>query len=163
MRVSECILCHIQDVQFFAFLFSDGISRKNLRINGRYWMPRYFRWEVLNSLKKRIKVRKNCKFFNQLFLTWKKLEWITFYLVKLKKSSNPTRDFSKVLLSTNQNRAFLKKKFLSFLISTNQSRLLINRKFLSFLISTNQSRALNIRKLLSFLISTNQNRAFIHM
>ena len=50
-----------------------------------------------------------------------------------------TMEFSKVLLSTNQNRALIIRKFLSFLISTNQSRASIVMDFSTNLLSINQN------------------------
>ena len=44
-----------------------------------------------------------------------------------------------------------------FKISTNQNRALIIRKFLSFLISTNQNRASIVMEFSTNLMSTNQN------
>ena len=65
-----------------------------------------------------------------------RMDDITFGQVEKIIQSN--HGISKV--PTNQNRAFLKKKFLSFLTSTSQRRALFIGNFLSFLISTEHFR-----------------------
>ena len=59
----------------------------------------------------------------------------------------------KSLLSTNQNRALIIMKFLSFLISTNQNRLSMVMEFSINFMSTNQNLVLLFMGFSSLLIS----------
>ena len=61
--------------------------------------------------------------------------------------------FSKILLSTNQNRALIIRKFLSFLISTNQNRLSIVMEVSINVMSTNQNGVLLFMGFSTILIS----------
>ena len=59
-KLLAAILCHIQFIQFFSFLFSDGISiiRKKM---GDLQYPEISEYEKLNSLKKKQKLIKTNK------------------------------------------------------------------------------------------------------
>ena len=59
----------------------------------------------------------------------------------------------KVLLSTNQNRALIIRKFLSFLISTNQNRLSMVMEFSINFMLTNQNGVLLLMGFSTILIS----------
>ena len=110
------------------------------------------------SKKKKIKWKQQL-FFNQLFLTWKKSQGITYYLVKMEKIIQSNHGVSNV--SSNKNRELLIRKVSSFFV-INQSESSFTYKGTFFSISTHQNPAWFIRKFLSFLISNNQNRALLH-
>ena len=74
-------------------------------------MSQIFSKEKLNRLKKWVKANKNSKFLEQLFLTWKKIRIDTLISLTEMKIIQSNHGVFKNLLSTNQNRAFVLRKF----------------------------------------------------